>query len=168
MDTSKGRMGKVRVQGSSANVVYSFLKKTSLINIDKATGKLKLLIDLDKKATDKFNNTEVTIQAATNDQSEMAKTKVIVIIIPLSYGNKFVRKAIKKATAVVKANTILKSRKSKITANTLHRFLRKISRSDPAKGISMAQTRVERAIEILKTKIILLFSKLFFINILQL
>ena len=168
MGTSNGEMGKVRVQRSSANVVYSILGKTPLIDIDKATGKLALLKDLDEIAAVQFNNTQVTIQAATNDQSEMANTNVIIIILPLSYGDNFAHQAMQKARAVVKTNHIFKSGKFKITANALHRFLRKISRSDPAKGISMAQTRVERAIQIIKRKIILLFSKLFFINILQL
>ena len=169
MGTLKGKMGKVGVQIGSAKAVYSFLERTSLIDIDKATGKLTLLKDLNKKAAAIFNNTQIKIQATTNDQSKTARTKVVIIILPLGYGDHFAHQAMLKAKAVVKTNNILMpGQRKKFTAAVFHRLLRKIFSGDQAKEIAMAQMKLEKAIEMTKSKIILLFSKLFFINISQL
>ena len=163
MGTRKSNLGNVRAtnDGGSSQVAYSLLDPTPLLDINANTGKLALSTDVREAVVSKLNNTRIRIKAALEDGSEMARTTVVIIIIPRGYGNKFIHQILKNVKTAVKTNHILDTKAGitkKISSSVLIRFLRQNSRDNSARKQSIAQMKIEKAIKLTKRKIIKIFG----------
>ena len=113
-----------------------------------------MLKDVDNVVAAQLNNVEITFEATSN--AEKANTKVVIVIVPLHFGDQFVQPILEIVKTSVKSNHISYQH---ITASSLLRFLRRINDGDPAKGVSEAEVKIEKAIALTKLKIIALYSK---------
>lgn len=162
MNTRKGKLGTLRIRNEgSSKVEYFLLDPTPLLDINANTGTLTLLTDVGEEVVTELNNTRIRIGAALEDGSEMARTTVVIIIIPRGYGNKFINQILQYVKIAVTTNHILDTKAGiteKISSSVLIRFLRQNSRDISEKKQSMAQMKIEKAIELTKRKIIKIFG----------
>ena len=142
--TDKGPVGKIKAIESASDITYE-LKGTELLRVDNS-GKLHLLKQLYRAVEDEFSNKEFEL-TATETNGEKASTIVIILVLPIYHGDKFVpRVNMKKESSSVKGR-----RFKNINPTFLLRFLRQASKA--SEGIAKARLRLEAKIEEIKKMI---------------
>ena len=142
--TDRGPVGKIRAIESTSDITYE-LKGTELLRVDNS-GKLHLLKQLYSAVEDEFSNKEFVL-TATETNGEKASTIVIILVLPIYHGDKFVpRVNIKKESSSVKGN-----RFKNINSILLLHFLRRPSKT--SEDIAKARLRLEAKIEKIKKMI---------------
>jgi hypothetical protein len=146
--SNKGPVAKIKVEASTSSISYSITGARSLVDINNS-GKLKLMKNLDAKIASALNNTEITIVASKQGTSEKASTIVIIIILPLYFGDQYIPQIAMEEDSSVKEK---QSQFKHITARVLLRFLRRPSQT--ARRIALAQLKLETKIMKIKKMII--------------
>ena len=136
--TGKGPVAKINVQRNTSPITYSRAGAKKLVNI--RNGKVNLKKKLDKSNAALLNNTKITIS-----KSDGTTTSVVIVILPLYFGDNFVD--------LVKMRSNSKRKKihhslRPITPIVLLRFIRRPN--ERARKITMAQQDLE--IKIAKIK----------------
>lgn len=146
--SNKGPVAKIKVEASTSSISYSITGARSLVDINNS-GKLKLMKNLNAKIASALNNTEITIVASKQGTSEKASTIVIIIILPLYFGDQYIPQIAMEEDSSVKEK---QSQYKHITARVLLRFLRRPSQT--ARRIALAQLKLETKIMKIKKMII--------------
>ncbi|XP_028394086.1 uncharacterized protein LOC114518308 [Dendronephthya gigantea] len=87
--SAKGPIAKIKVETSSSRISYGIHGSRSLVDIDNR-GKLKLMKKLDNNVAASINNTAITVTAKKQGTSDKASTTVIIIVLPVNFGDQFV------------------------------------------------------------------------------
>lgn len=151
--SAKGPIAKINVEASSSRISYAIKGSRSLVDIDNG-GKLKLVKKLDDKMAVAINNTGITVIARKQRTLEETSTTIIIIVLPVNFGDQFVSQ-VKIENESAKKNK--QPKYPRITPRALLRFLRKPSQT--AERIALSQLKLETKIMKIKKKIKQIFGK---------
>ena len=155
-----GGIGQISVRNPVAGVTYSLPTASNIVEINSNTGHLTLLTNADDQHVNQVNNSRFEVKVKLGTM--VRKVAVIIYVLPLNHGDPLALPAI---TAV---RTGLQTSQSfalnygpsvVITPELLDRSLKLLSSEDPAAALSTAETRLERAIDLVKSTIIHAFGK---------
>ena len=163
----KGRIGEIKVQHSSEQVIYSLSGAPAELEIDVGDGKIKLslLKDLPKIASAPFKIIKFAINAGPNDQSSERIANVSIIILPSNYGDKTALGFLREINIIVHSEITSHKKGENVSAFSLFHFLRSLNNEDRTKNLSIAELKIEKTVELTKNSIKQYFRKLLFISI---
>jgi hypothetical protein len=161
----KGGIGKISVRNPVPGVKYSLTTASSIVEIDSSTGQLTLLVNADQQHRSEVNNSRFEIKA--NFGSEVRTVAVVMYVLPLYHGDPLAlpaMTAVKKGLQTSQSIALNYGPAAEISPELLDRSLKQMSPDDPAFQLSVTQTRVERAIDLVKSIIIHAFGRYLLIN----
>lgn len=156
----KGEIGKFSVRYPIPKIKYSINKLENFLSIDSSSGVLSLFIDVNENNRNMINNSRFTISAKAGN--EITSVQVTIYVLPLSFGDPLalpVMNAVKKGLKETKSIALSYGNFANITPELLDMFLKQIPPSNPVSRISAAKTRVEQAINLVKSTIINAYGK---------
>ena len=162
----RGRIGKISVRNPVAGVRYNLKVPSNIVQIDSSSGQVTLLVNADQYHRNQVNNARFEIQAKLGAQ--MRTVGVVIYVLPLNHGDQLAlpaMNAVKKGLETSQSITLNYGPAPEISPELLDRSLKQVSSDNPAFGISEAQTRVERAIDLVKLTIVHAYGRCFLVII---
>jgi hypothetical protein len=143
-------IGEIKVSNPPAGVIYTLSTPSTILAIDRNSGKLNLLVEIDLQ----HNNSKFNISA--RKANDAAFTEVKLFVLPLNHGDTFALDAVK---------SVRKRLDKKITAPTifipaiLDVILQQLAAGYPANNTSKAEEIVTMAITVVKSAVIHVYGR---------